>query len=56
MIRAGAQAAVERAARAGAAGDRPADTIELTFLTSDMADMATWVRGSSGPACAGHDQ
>jgi D-amino peptidase len=45
LIQAGAQAAVERAAGLSPpAIDLPA-TIELTFLTSDMADMATWIRG-----------
>ena len=45
MIRTGAQAAVGRAAGlTPPAIDLPA-TIELAFLTSDMADMATWVRG-----------
>jgi D-amino peptidase len=45
LIRAGAARALARAATAPPpAIDLPA-TLEVTFLTADMAEMATWVRG-----------
>ena len=45
LIRAGAARALDRAGSASLpAIDLPA-TLELTFLTSDMAEMATWIRG-----------
>jgi D-amino peptidase len=45
LIRAGARRALERAAEIGRPRfDLPA-RIEVTFLTADMADMATWIRG-----------
>jgi D-amino peptidase len=45
LIRAGAARALARAESAAPpAIDLPA-TLELTFLTSDMAEMATWIRG-----------
>jgi D-amino peptidase len=44
LIRAGARAAVERAPRVPVPSiDLPA-TLEITFLTADMAEMATWIR------------
>jgi D-amino peptidase len=45
LIRAGATRALTRARPAALpAIDLPA-TLEVTFLTSDMAEMATWIRG-----------
>ena len=45
LIRAGAEAAVRRAGTIGApAIDLPA-TLEIAFLTADMAEMATWLHG-----------
>jgi D-amino peptidase len=45
LIRAGAAAALARApSMSPPAIDLPA-TIEITFLTADMAEMATWIRG-----------
>ncbi len=49
LIRAGAARALGRAGTASLpAIDLPA-TLEVTFLTSDMAEMATWIRGVDRP-------
>jgi D-amino peptidase len=45
LIRAGAATALARAGGAGLPTIELPATIEVTFLTADMADMSTWVRG-----------
>ena len=44
LIRAGAERAVARASTAGLPSIELPATLELTFLTADMAEMATWIR------------
>jgi D-amino peptidase len=45
LIRAGAVRALARAATAALPAIALPATLEVTFLTADMADMATWIRG-----------
>ena len=45
LIRAGAETALARAGSAGLPAIELPATIEISFLTADMADMATWIRG-----------
>jgi D-amino peptidase len=45
LIRAGAARAVARAPTASPPAIELPATLEVTFLTSDMAEMATWIRG-----------
>jgi D-amino peptidase len=44
LIRAGAERAVATASTAGLPSIELPATLELTFLTADMAEMATWIR------------
>jgi D-amino peptidase len=45
LIRAGAHRAMERAVEIGPPGIELPARVEIAFLTADMAEMATWVRG-----------
>jgi D-amino peptidase len=45
LIRAGAARALRGLASASAPAIALPATIEITFLTADMAEMATWIRG-----------
>jgi len=44
LIRAGARAAVGRVGRLAVPSIKLPATLEITFLTADMAEMATWIR------------
>ena len=45
LIRAGATSALERASTLSPPAIELPATLEITFLTADMAEMATWIRG-----------